>query len=60
MWLIQNGVMLSIMPGMSNKGQLCGGAIPTDGSAFALSVGAISHRHVAFLPANSATASRVA
>ena len=30
MWLIQNGVMLSIMPGVRHKGQLCGGAIPKE------------------------------
>ena len=30
MWLIQNGVMLSIMPGIRHKGQLYGRAIPTD------------------------------
>jgi hypothetical protein len=59
-WLIQNGVMLSIMPAMRQNGQLCGGTIPAGRLALALSVGAISHRHVDFLPTNSGTASRVA
>ena len=60
MWLIQDGVMLSIMPGIRHKGQLCSGAIPTDCLALGLTVGVILHPDVHFLLANSGNAGRVA
>jgi hypothetical protein len=46
MWLIQDGVMLSIMPGMRLKGQLRDNVIPTLTVAFALSVASFLHPSV--------------
>jgi hypothetical protein len=43
MWLIQNGVVLSIMPGVRRKGQHRGGVNLVDDLAFAIPDGAIWH-----------------
>src|SRR3954468_10956080 len=53
LWLIQNTVMLSIMPSIRHKGQHCGIPNPTGGITVAIIAGAISHLCVYFLPASA-------
>ena len=59
MWLIQDGVMLSIMPGVRHEGQLRGGAIPTVGLFRVLANASFLHLSVEFLPLNGSSATHL-